>query len=488
MSTLSLARHRKRGLELLPTALLLVLAAMACAASGAAMTTGNKIAEVVPVALVLALLLAMVAATRFHWLVALLLAVRPALDMVRLAGSAAGNTTTQTSSTRALDPASIAAVLFLVAGSLWMASRIRARGPLQRSTLRRAMLAFVATGFLSVVGAAHKSASLVEGLRILAIVLMFIVLEQLMQDKRRMRMMIRAAYLSAVIPIVYSLAGLAHGHLASELKGGYSRLTGSFSQSNDFGRYLMLMIIFGVAIYPHVSKRERRVLLPVLVACFCFLPLTYTRTALVGTALGLVVIGILQSKKILGIMLVGAIAAVIVVPGLGSRFSVLGSTASQVSSGNTSSSGNSLVWRLSYWTEVLPLANSNPITGIGLDMTQYETDVAKQPHNDYIRAYVETGILGLGAYLAMLAAMLALGRRAIKVTRRGTFDRGVAVGFLGCAIAYVAVSAAANVMSNVVTLWYLATFAAAAAAVVARAKAKGVQDAGVETLAPVKAR
>ena len=76
------------------------------------------------------------------------------------------------------------------------------------------------------------------------------------------------------------------------------------------------------------------------------------------------------------------------------------------------------------------------------------------------------GLIGLGAFLAVLIALVGLGRRAVRASPRGTLDRGVAAGFLGCAVAFVAVSLAANVTLNVVSLWYLFTFAAAASAVV----------------------
>ena len=131
------------------------------------------------------------------------------------------------------------------------------------------------------------------------------------------------------------------------------------------------------------------------------------------------------------------------------------------------------------------MANSNPVTGIGLSMTSDLTGVA-QPHNDYVRAYVETGLLGLGTYLAMLIAMVGLGRRAVQASVRGTFDRGVGAGFLGCAVAYVAASLAANVMSNVVSLWYLFAFAAAASAVVRRRDLElaRIRNNGAGVLAP----
>ena len=185
----------------------------------------------------------------------------------------------------------------------------------------------------------------------------------------------------------------------------------------------------------------------------------------------------MQSKRLLLGLVVAAFCALLLVPQLSGRFT----SVTDLSSTGSQPSGNSLVWRLNYWTEVLPLANANPVTGIGLNMTQYNTDAAKQPHNDFIRAYVEMGLIGLGAYLAVLIALVGLGRRAVRASPSGTFDRGIAAGFLGCAVAFVAVSASANVTSNVVSLWYLFAFAAAASGVVRRRQAQT----GARTSTPV---
>jgi putative inorganic carbon (hco3(-)) transporter len=112
-------------------------------------------------------------------------------------------------------------------------------------------------------------------------------------------------------------------------------------------------------------------------------------------------------------------------------------------------------------------------------MTERQTEEEKQPHNDFLRAYVETGLIGLVAYLAMIVALVATGIGAVRASPRHSFERGVGAGFLGCALAFIAVSVAANVISNVVTLWYLFAFAAAASAVVwqqrRRAEAAGGQ-------------
>ena len=145
-------------------------------------------------------------------------------------------------------------------------------------------------------------------------------------------------------------------------------------------------------------------------------------------------------------------------PGVAARFGTLDAE----STPQGTPTGNTLVWRLHYWTEVIPLANANPVTGIGLDSTQYQTDAAKQPHNDFIRAYVETGLVGLVFYVCMLVALVGNARRAVQRAPRDTLESGVAAGALACAVCFVLDSMAANVMSNVVSLWYLIAFAAAA--------------------------
>ncbi len=445
------------------TFLAVAAAAGLAAASGMSVGGGSKLAVVLPLAAAAAAGLGALALTRFSGYVMAMLVLRASVDLAKLSGRSAGSTVTNSVPVRAVDPSSILAVVFLLAAALWLAAQHRERGRLPGSPLRRALVVFVAAGALSVLGSANRTASALELLRILAAVVMFVVLEQMMANRSRMRRLLAAAYLSTAVPLGLTAVGLLSGHPRAETKGDYSRLVGTFSSSNDFGRYLALMIIFGVAVHPHVSRRLKPPLAVALAASSGFLLLTYTRTALVGVAIGLVVVGVVQSKRLLLALLLAGVCALAVVPQLSGRFTSLTHTSTA-----GEPSGNSLEWRLNYWTEVLPLAGANPVTGIGLNMTQYGTSAAKQPHNDYVRAYVETGLIGFVAYIAMLVTLVGLGRRAVRASAPGTLDRGVAAGFLGCAVAFVAVSLTANVISNVVNLWYLFTFAAAASAVARR--------------------
>lgn len=439
------------------TLLVVLVAAVLAALSGLGATTGSKLAVILPVVVAAGVVFGLLALTRFSLYVMVVLVLRASIDLAKLSNVASAGQAAGTSATpRALDPSSLLGIVFLLAAALWLAAQHRQRGSLPGSTLRRALLVFVAAAILSVPASANLQASAVDLLRVLAAVAMFIVLEQLITSRTILRRVLLAVYLSALFPLVYTTFGFLVGHPPSEVKNSLTRITGTFGQSNAFGRYLMLLIIFGVALYPHLGRRLRLALGGIVALSSVFLLLTYTRTAMIGAVIGLLVVGLLQSKRVLLGLVVLGICALLVVPQLSTRFTGLAAT--------TTGSGNSLAWRLGYWTEVLPLANSNPVTGRGLNTTPYLTEQAKQPHNDFVRVYVETGLIGLGAYLAMLVALVALGVRAIRASPR-SFDRGVAVGYLGCAVAFVAVSVASNTLSDVVILWYLFAFAAATAAI-----------------------
>lgn len=460
------ARGEKSGRLARTFGVLAFLVAIGAAtATGLAVGGTSKAAIVLPMAMGVGLLLTALAITRFSTYVAMMLVIRASIDLAKLSGKAAGETATNTAAARALDPSSLLAVLFLLAAAVWLVARYRAGRWVPASGVRRALLLFGAAATVSVIGSGNHLASALEDMRILSVVAMFVVLEQLMDNESTLRRLLAATFLSAVFPLVLTAAGFLTGQPRAEAKGSFTRLIGTFNQSNDFGRYLMLIVIMGVALYPYLEPRLRRPMLFLLVGSGGCLVLTYTRSAQVGCVAGLLIVGLVQSKRLLAVLLIGGVTVLLFVPALSSRFSSV--TQTQVTTGDRT--GNSLIWRLNYWTEVLPLANSSPFTGIGLTQTQYQTDEAKQPHNDFLRTYVETGIIGFVAYLSLVISLVALGWRAVKRSRPATFGRGVAAGFMGCAVAFVGVSLVANVISNVVVLWYFFTFAAAASSVARRA-------------------
>ncbi len=448
------------------TTLLTGLAAVIAAAAGAwtawSLGAGHRLAAVLPLALLLGGVVAGLALTRFAAYVLLMLAVRPMVDLFKLSGPTAGpaGVDGEGGVSRTMDPSTLLAVLFLIAAGLWLAARARRTG-LRGTPLGFAMLLVGATCLVSALGADKPANSLLEALRILTVVVMFVVLEQLVPDQRFARRVLAAAYVALALVVAYTVLTALGGNPPAEVKGSFVRITGPFAQSTTFGRYLMFLLIFGVAIYRYLSVRLRVAMAVLLGLSFVFLFLTNTRSAILGVAIGLIVVAVVQrSGRMLAALSLTAVLGLIFLPAVGDRFAQL-ADARAVGGAPT---GNTLAWRLGYWSEIVPLANRNPVTGIGPNMTQLQTDEAKKPHNDFLRAYVETGALGLLAYLALVVVLLHAGLRALRRAPPGTLARGVAVGNLGCVVAFVAVSAASNVLSSVATLWYLVAFAAVAGA------------------------
>jgi O-antigen ligase len=219
-----------------------------------------------------------------------------------------------------------------------------------------------------------------------------------------------------------------------------------------------MLVVMGVALVLKVERRSvKLMLLGAIGLSGVFLLLTYTRSAWIATVAGLLVVAFYEGKRLLPLMGFAVVLVVMLVPSVAMRFSDLSTETTQ-----SGAAGNSLVWRFEYWQQALQLSD-NPVVGAGLRTVQASTDVSKEPHNDFIRVYVETGLIGLSAYLWFLVALARTARRAIRNTR-SPLEHSVAVGFAGCLAAFLLLSLVSNVISQLVILWYFLAFAVAASA------------------------
>jgi O-antigen ligase len=304
-------------------------------------------------------------------------------------------------------------------------------------------------GAISITASEHPLESGLELVRMGTVVVIVIALSWVVRTRDDIRRFLVAIFASALVPL--AVAGL-------ELLGGgggltpfgISRVNGTFLHPNPFGAYLFLVIVLGVALLPHLPRRWRWAVGALVLACGGVLIATYARGAWIATVLGLAVVGALQSRRVLWLMGAAMIAAVLLVPAVTVRLSDLSDD--RAASG---AAGNSLTWRFEYWQEALAL-QSEPIFGIGLKEVQLADEASAAPHNDYVRLFVETGIVGLAAYLWFFVTLF---REAIRANRRARpgLARGLAVAFLATLTGIAVLSMAANVISQLVILWYFVT-------------------------------
>jgi O-antigen ligase len=215
------------------------------------------------------------------------------------------------------------------------------------------------------------------------------------------------------------------------------------------------MITLMVSIYPHVERRWRLALVPLTLACGGCLIATYSRGAWVATVVALVVIGILQDRRILWVLGGAMVVVALAIPSVGVRLSDLSETQK-----DTGAPGNSLIWRFEYWREVLALQD-NPVLGIGFKEVEQSLTGEKAPHNDPIRIFVETGIVGFAAYIWLLVTLGVQARSTLRRAPPGV-PRGLAVAFAASFAGLLLLSLTANVITQLVILWYFVTIVALA--------------------------
>jgi putative inorganic carbon (HCO3(-)) transporter len=380
---------------------------------------------------------------RFELFVLTILAMRAALDAF---GGLDGG----------LGAAGAISVIFLCVGTIWLfAEPVSQRVPVP--TFVWPVAAFVGAGALSVLVAKNQIFAIEDVIRFATLVVIVLVLNQLLTTERALKHLLVAVYISLAIPALvgaYQVVTKTGYHVSAS----FSRVRGTFDHPNPFSIYLTMLIVMGVALVLKVQRRSvKLLLLGAIGVSGSFLLLTYTRSAWIATLAGLLVVAFYQGKRLVPIMGFAVVLVVLLVPSVAERFSDLSTETTE-----SGAAGNSLVWRFEYWQQALELSE-NPIAGVGLRTVQASTDVSKEPHNDFIRVYVETGLIGLSAYLWFLVSLARGARRSIRNTR-APLEHAVAVGFAGCLAAFLLLSLVSNVISQLVILWYFLAFAVAAAA------------------------
>jgi hypothetical protein len=155
------------------------------------------------------------------------LVVRASLD---LANANPGGSATDLTA-RALNPASVFEMLFLVAAALWLTAQHRSGEMVPASPLRRALHVFVIAGLLGLVGTSSRGVSTAALGRILGAVMMFVVLERMMREPTTMHAILRARLSVRRLPLAFTLMGVISGPPRSEVNGDFAPLLGPFNHS-----------------------------------------------------------------------------------------------------------------------------------------------------------------------------------------------------------------------------------------------------------------
>jgi O-antigen ligase len=203
---------------------------------------------------------------------------------------------------------------------------------------------------------------------------------------------------------------------------GLARLAGPIGEKNRYGQ-IMLMLV-PLALFQAWSERRRLLSLAayaVAILASSAVILTFSRGAAVGFALVIAIMTLLRYIKPVQLFAVGllAVSLLIAVPQYADRLNSLGAIVDAVTgTSDPTTADNSILSRATENLAALNVFADHPIIGVGPRQfssyyRQYADDIGllskaedREAHNLYLGTAAETGILGLGCFVAVLLTTL----------------------------------------------------------------------------------
>ena len=266
--------------------------------------------------------------------------------------------------------------------------------------------------------------SIREWIRLFSWLMVYLLVMQL-KDAIPPQKVIQALFWALVLPITLAIAQIiipgALPAIFSPLSGdtltleAASRIRGTLGHPNTFTTLLLFFIGLTWWQFGQAKKRLPWLLLLGLLAFF------YVSTkALFGLMmLGVLVIVLIAPRLTLGNLIGGLLFFAVVITLFASsefgqeRLNSLFNTPLLNPDIDISraillseSDYNSFNWRLAQWTYLIKQWQQFPMLGFGLGLSTYVSDNGLYPHNDYIRALVEGGIVGFGLFLSFFGVQI----------------------------------------------------------------------------------
>ena len=267
-----------------------------------------------------------------------------------------------------------------------------------------------------------------------------------------------AATAQAAVGLVQTLGRIGPEHFL--FNGVLMRAHGTFGQPNPFAGYLILFFPIAFALWAFGNLEARRPWMRsftglVVIVIGSALLASLSRGGLLGVAGAVLLVLLLGSRATRCITLAvgSAVLSLAIIAGLALpdrvtepalEAALAAVNVRTVASTPVTPENWSVLERLSQWHAGIRMFQDNYLTGIGVgNYDSYYAEVAlpdwQQPlghaHNLYLNIAAETGLLGLGAYLVLVLAIVYVGRRALR-NRHDRAVRALAVGILGGLTAY----------------------------------------------------
>ena len=245
--------------------------------------------------------------------------------------------------------------------------------------------------------------------------LMLLATVQIFDTPALRRRLVALISLSALVPIAYSMYQLAAG-ASDYVLHGYLRLLGGYQNIHNHALVMMCFSLLFLAWYQSAERNWVRLgALGVAGACVVAIYYTYTRTGLLGWAVSLLAVLMVQRRyRLVGAAVLAGAIFVLMDPDVQARFAdLLAVFDPDVESADRRALGSGR-WGLWSWSmeEYLSFPLADVLMGLGLGGHRLTTldwsrsfsrvGLTLDPHNDYLLLLYQMGPIGVIVYLGMV--------------------------------------------------------------------------------------
>lgn len=258
------------------------------------------------------------------------------------------------------------------------------------------------------------------------------------RDSKRPEMLMWPVLISALIFCAVAFTGAAYSGLTLEqMASPNARKTFAWTglHNNDLGPMMVGVAAICLHVMPTQKLGLKSALLLTLLLCVAAAMLTFSRNAFL--ALGVVAVGYFLSGRNLAKLGLGVaifLVALMFMPRefVGRALTGVGNGGSMIKNAKEDALTAGRVGGV--WMPVLEAAAESPVWGIGLDGIVFTPAVHNEetgdyfghPHNAYLRAILEAGVIGLALFMAYYIGLFRRARALMKDIRLRPEERAMA--------------------------------------------------------------
>ncbi len=241
------------------------------------------------------------------------------------------------------------------------------------------------------------------------------------QKTRDFKELLQAFFLSSILPILFGIYQfIFHIGLADE-NVSVLRIFGTFSHPNVYSLYLYTLVVFGTLYFLLFADRGVRkiVTLGILGIFSVMLMLTFARVAWIAMFLFIFLGALLRYRLLL--------FPLILIPFVLFTFSQ--SFQERVIESFNPDPDSSIVWRQELWHDVTrySIQEERTLLGSGMDTfpkvsesVRGTTHGPNDPHNDFVKFFVEGGVVGVIIFVLYLVSLLWIMVKRYKESKKGS--------------------------------------------------------------------